>query len=67
MPVETTNRFYKSFSQIGIGDRVLYLGVEYQVMVRLDKTKQVVLINPTIDQLVTQNWKQLEIIELMNE
>ena len=65
MPV--TNRFYKSFSQIGIGDKVLYLGVEYQVMVRLDKTKQVVLINPTIYELVTQNWEQLEIIELMNE
>tara|TARA_B100000925_G_scaffold242749_1_gene192265 strand:+ start:448 stop:645 length:198 start_codon:yes stop_codon:yes gene_type:complete len=65
MPV--TNRFYKSFSQIGIGDKVLYLGVEYQVMVRLDKTKQVVLINPTIYELVTQNWEQLEIIDLMNE
>lgn len=65
MPV--TNRFYKSFSQIGIGDKVLYLGVEYQVMVRLDKTKQVVLVNPTIYELVTQNWEQLEIIDLMNE
>ena len=67
MPIETTNRFYKSFSDIGIGDKVKYLSVEYQVMIRLDKSLSVVLTNPTVYELVTQNWEQLEIIDLMNE
>ena len=67
MPVETTNRFYKSFSDIGIGDKVLYHSIEYQVMIRLDKSRQVVLTNPTVYELVTHNWEQLEIIDLMNE
>ena len=67
MPVETTNRFYKSFSDIGIGDKVKYLSVEYQVMIRLDKSLSVVLTNPNVYELVTQNWEQLEIIDLMNE
>ena len=67
MPVETTNRSYKSFSQIGIGDKVLYQSIEYQVMIRLDKSRQVVLTNPNVYELVTHNWEQLEIIDLMNE
>ena len=67
MPVAPTHRFYKSFSQLGIGDKVKYLTKEDQVMIRLDKSNQVVLTNPDIYELMTQNWEQLEIIELMNE
>jgi len=67
MPVNQTNRFYKSFSDIGIGDKVLYQTIEFQVMIRLDKSRQVVLTNPTVYELVTKNWEQLEIIDLMNE
>jgi len=66
MPVETTNRFYKSFSQIGIGDMVTYLSINYQVMIRLDKDMKVTLVN-RMGRLSTYNWEQLEIIELMNE
>jgi len=66
MPVETTNRFYKSFSQIGIGDKVTYLSINYQVMIRLDKDMKVTLVN-RMGRLSTYNWEQLEIIELMNE
>ena len=66
MPVETTNRFYTSFSQIGIGDMVTYLSINYQVMIRLDKDKKVTLVN-RMGRLSTYNWEQLEIIELMNE
>ena len=67
MPVNQTNRFYKSFSDIGIGDKVLYQGIEFQVMIRLDKSLSVVLTNPTVYELVTKNWEDLEIIDLMNE
>jgi len=66
MPVETTNRFYKSFSQIGIGDMVTYLSINYQVMIRLDKDMKVTLVN-RMGRLSTYNWEQLEILELMNE
>lgn len=66
MPVETTNRFYTSFSQIGIGDKVTYLSINYQVMIRLDKDMKVTLVND-MGRLSTYNWEQLEIIELMNE
>ena len=66
MPVETTNRFYTSFSQIGIGDMVTYLSINYQVMIRLDKDMKVTLVN-RMGRLSTYNWEQLEIIELMNE
>lgn len=66
MPVETTNRFYKSFSQIGIGDMVTYLSINYQVMIRSDKDMKVTLVN-RMGRLSTYNWEQLEIIELMNE
>ena len=66
MPVETTNRFYKSFSQIGIGDMVTYLSINCQVMIRLDKDMKVTLVN-RMGRLSTYNWEQLEIIELMNE
>lgn len=66
MPVETTNRFYTSFSQIGIGDKVTYLSINYQVMIRLDKDMKVTLVN-RMGRLSTYNWEQLEIIELMNE
>ena len=66
MPVETTNRFYKSFSQIGIGDMVTYLSINYQVMIRSDKDMKVTLVND-MGRLSTYNWEQLEIIELMNE
>ena len=67
MPVNQTNRFYKSFSDIGIGDKVLYQSIQFQVMIRLDKSRQVVLTNPRVYELVTKNWEQLEIIDLMNE
>lgn len=66
MPVETTNRFYKSFSQIGIGDKVKYLSINYQVMIRSDKDMKVTLVN-RMGRLSTYNWEQLEILELMNE
>ena len=66
MPVETTNRFYTSFSQIGIGDMVTYLSINYQVMIRSDKDMKVTLVN-RMGRLSTYNWEQLEIIELMNE
>ena len=66
MPVETTNRFYKSFSQIGIGDMVTYLSINYQVMIRSDKDMKVTLVNH-MGRLSTYNWEQLEILELMNE
>ena len=66
MPVETTNRFYKSFSHIGIGDKVKYLSINYQVIMRFDTNNLVVLINP-LGKISTYNWEQLEILELMNE
>ena len=66
MPVETTNRFYTSFSQIGVGDKVTYLSINYQVMIRSDKDMKVTLVND-MGRLSTYNWEQLEIIELMNE
>tara|TARA_B100001175_G_scaffold208227_1_gene176752 strand:- start:92 stop:292 length:201 start_codon:yes stop_codon:yes gene_type:complete len=66
MPVETTNRFYTSFSQIGIGDKVTYLSINYQVMIRSDKDMKVTLVN-RMGRLSTYNWEQLEILELMNE
>ena len=66
MPVETTNRFYTSFSQIGVGDKVKYLSINYQVMIRLDKDMKVTLVN-RMGRLSTYNWEQLEILELMNE
>ena len=66
MPVETTNRFYTSFSQIGVGDKVTYLSINYQVMIRLDKDMKVTLVN-RMGRLSTYNWEQLEILELMNE
>ena len=66
MPVETTNRFYTSFSQIGIGDMVTYLSINYQVMIRSDKDMKVTLVN-RMGRLSTYNWEQLEILELMNE
>ena len=66
MPVETTNRFYKSFSQIGIGDKVKYLTIDYQVYLRFDHNNKVVLIND-LGKISTYNWEELEIIDLMNE
>lgn len=66
MPVETTNRFYTSFSQIGVGDKVKYLSINYQVMIRSDKDMKVTLVN-RMGRLSTYNWEQLEILELMNE
>ena len=66
MPVETTNRFYKSFSHIGIGDKVKYLTIDYQVIMRFDTNNLVVLIND-LGKISTYNWEDLEIIELMNE
>ena len=66
MPVETTNRFYTSFSQIGVGDKVTYLSINYQVMIRSDKDMKVTLVN-RMGRLSTYNWEQLEILELMNE
>lgn len=66
MPVNQTNRFYKSFSDIGIGDKVKYLTIEYQVFLRFDNKNQVVLIND-LGKISTYNWEELEIIDLMNE
>jgi len=66
MPVNQTNRFYKSFSDIGIGDKVKYLTIDYQVIMRFDTNQCVVLINP-LGKISTYNWEQLEIIDLMNE
>ena len=64
MPV--TNQFYKSFSQIGIGDKVKYLTIDYQVIMKFDTNNLVVLIND-IGKISTYNWEELEIIDLMNE
>ena len=64
MPV--TNQFYKSFSQIGIGDKVRYLSIDYQVFLRFDTNQKVVLIND-LGKISTYNWEDLEIIDLMNE
>ena len=64
MPV--TNQFYKSFSQIGIGDKVKYLSVDYQAIMRFDTNQCVVLIND-LGNISTYNWEELEIIDLMNE
>ena len=66
MSIETTNRFYKSFSDIGIGDKVRYLTIEYQVIMRFDTNQCVVLIND-LGKVSTYNWEELEIIDLMNE
>ena len=66
MPIETTNRFYKSFSDIGIGDKVKYLTIDYQVIMRFDTNNLVVLINQ-LGKVSTYNWEELEIIDLMNE
>ena len=66
MPIETTNRFYKSFSDIGIGDKVKYLTIDYQVYLRFDTNQKIVLIND-LGKISTYNWEQLEIIDLMNE
>ena len=64
MPV--TNQFYKSFSQIGIGDKVKYLTVNYQVIMKFDTNNLVVLINP-LGKISTYNWEDIEILDLMNE
>ena len=61
-----TNKSYKSFSQIGIGDKVRYLSVDYQVFLRFDTNQKVVLIND-LGKISTYNWEDLEIIDLMNE
>ena len=66
MPIETTNQFYKSFSQIGIGDKVKYLTIDYQVIMKFDTNNLVVLIND-LGKVSTYNWEELEIIDLMNE
>ncbi len=63
----TTNKRYTTYSQIGVGDLVSYMGIKFQVMVRYDNPKQVKLINDEIDHLVTKNWQDLEILSLMNE
>ena len=63
----TTNKRYTTYSQIGVGDLVSYMGIKFQVMVRYDNLKQVKLINDEIDHLVTKNWQDLEILSLMNE
>jgi len=64
MPV--TNQFYKSFSQIGIGDKVKYLTVKYQVIMKFDTNQCVVLIND-LGKISTYNWEDIEILDLMNE
>ena len=64
MPI--TNKSYKSFSQIGIGDKVRYLSIDYQVFLRFDTNQKVVLIND-LGKISTYNWEDLEIIDLMNE
>jgi hypothetical protein len=61
-----TNKSYKSFSQIGIGDKVRYLSIDYQVFLRFDTNQKVVLIND-LGKISTYNWEDLEIIDLMNE
>jgi len=66
MPVETTNRFYKSFSQIGIGDKVKYLTIDYQVIMKFETNNLVVLINH-LGNISTYNWEDIEILDLMNE
>lgn len=64
MPV--TNMHYKSFSQIGIGDRVRHKGEEYMVMVRSDDYEQLKLCTDDTT-LITSNWQDLEVLSLMNE
>ena len=64
MPV--TNKSYRSFSQIGIGDKVKYLTIDYQVIMKFETNQCVVLINH-LGKISTYNWEELEIIDLMNE
>ena len=64
MPV--TNKSYRSFSQIGIGDKVKYLTIDYQVIMKFDTNQCVVLINH-LGKISTYNWEELEIIDRMNE
>ena len=64
MPV--TNMHYKSFSQIGIGDRVRHKGEEYMVMVRSDEHNQLILVTDNVS-VYTSNWQGLEVLSLMNE
>ena len=64
--MSVTNQFYKSFSQIGIGDKVKYLTIDYQVIMKFETNNLVVLIND-LGNISTYNWEELEIIDLMNE
>jgi len=64
MPV--TNMHYKSFSQIGIGDKVRHKGEEYMVMVRSDEHNQLILVTDNVS-VYTSNWQDLEVLSLMNE
>ena len=64
MPV--TNMHYKSFSQIGVGDRVIHNKKEYQVMVRSDDYEQLKLCTEDTT-LITSNWRGLEVLSSMNE
>ena len=64
--MSVTNQFYKSFSQIGIGDKVKYLTIDYQVIMKFETNNLVVLIND-LGKISTYNWEELEIIDLMNE
>ena len=64
--MSVTNQFYKSFSQIGIGDKVKYLTIDYQVIMKFETNNLVVLIND-LGKISTYNWEELEILDLMNE
>ena len=64
MPV--TNMHYKTFSQIGIGDKVRHKGEEYMVMVRSDEHNQLILVTDNVS-VYTSNWQDLEVLSLMNE
>ena len=57
---------YKSFSQIGIGDKVRHKGEEYMVMVRSDEHNQLILVTDNVS-VYTSNWQDLEVLSLMNE
>ena len=64
--MSVTNMHYKSFSQIGIGDRVRHKGEEYMVMVRSDEHNQLILVTDDVS-VYTSNWQDLEVLSLMNE
>ena len=62
-----TNKKYAYFTQIGVGDRVKYHNIDFEILCKFDSSQRVVLCNGLVDRLETNNWKNLEVVSLMNE